>query len=91
MVANTSLKFIELGVNMENPNFLIPQEAADAITVANITEWRNYLQKELDAWEANPKNELNPDGYWMHPEDVVGNKKYIIACDLIIGAFGGEK
>ena len=70
--------------------FEIPQEAADSITVANLTEWRDYLQSELDQWEANPRNEMNPNGYWMHPEDVVGNKKYIAALNLIIKAFGGS-
>ncbi len=70
--------------------FNIPQEAADAITIANVKEWRDYLQEELDQWEANPKNELNPDGYWMHPEDIVNNKKYITACNIIIESFGGE-
>lgn len=70
--------------------FQIPQEAADAITRENLREWRDYLQSELDQWEANPKNEMNPDGYWLHPEDVVGNKKYITACNLLITAFGGE-
>lgn len=71
-------------------NFTISQEAADAITVGNLIEWRDYLQSELDAWEENPRNEMNPDGYWLHPEDVVGNKKYIAACNLIIKAFGGD-
>lgn len=67
----------------------LPHEVADGITVANLREWRDYLQSELDRWNANPKNELNPDGYWLHPEDVVGNMKYIAACNLLIGAFGG--
>lgn len=71
-------------------NFIIPQDAADSITAANLKEWRDYLQEELDQWEANPKNEMNPDGYWMHPDDVVGNKKFIAACNLLIKAFGGE-
>lgn len=70
--------------------FTISQEAADLITRDNLIEWRDYLQSELDQWEANPKNEMNPDGYWLHPEDVVGNKKYIAACNLLIKAFGGE-
>ena len=70
--------------------FTISQEAADSITRDNLIEWRDYLQSELDQWEANPKNEMNPDGYWLHPEDVVGNKKYIAACNLLIKAFGGE-
>jgi hypothetical protein len=67
----------------------LPAEAADAITAANLKEWRDYLQSELDQWKANPKNEMNPEGYWMHPDDVVGNMKYIAACDLLIHAFGG--
>lgn len=70
-------------------NLEISHETADAITRDNLKDWRDYLQSELDKWEANPKNEMNPDGYWMHPEDVVGNKKYIAACNLIIHAFGG--
>jgi hypothetical protein len=70
--------------------FEIPQEAADSITVANLTEWRDYLQSELNQWEANPQSEDNPNGFWMHPEDVVGNKKYIAACNLLIKAFGGS-
>jgi hypothetical protein len=70
--------------------FTISQEAADSITRENLREWRDYLQSELDQWEANPKNEMNPDGYWLHPEDVVGNKKYIAACNLLIQAFGGQ-
>ena len=71
-------------------DFKIPQEAADSITVANLKDWRNYLQSELDQWTTNPKNEMNPDGYWLHPEDVVGNHKYIAACNLLINAFGGS-
>ena len=70
--------------------FKIPQEAADIITRTNIQEWRDCLQSELDQWQANPRNEMNPDGYWLHPEDVIGNMKYIAACNLIIHAFGGE-
>lgn len=71
-------------------NFTIPQQAADEITKANLIEWRDCLQSEIDQWEANPKDETNPDGYWLHPEDLVSNKKYIKACNLIIQAFGGE-
>jgi hypothetical protein len=68
----------------------IPYDVASGITKATLVDWRNYLQSELDHWEANPKDELNPDGYWLHPDDVVGNKKYIRACNLLIEAFGGE-
>jgi len=68
----------------------IPTEVADRITLATLIDWRGYLQEELDSWTANPRNEMNLDGYWMHPEDVVSNMTHIAACDLIIKAFGGE-
>lgn len=80
------LKHIGLGTDMK---FKMSQESADKITVDNLKQWRKYLQSELDQWAANPKNEMNPDGVWMHPDDVVGNTKYIMACALIIDAFGG--
>jgi hypothetical protein len=68
----------------------IPTEVADGITRANLIDARNYLQSELDQWEANPKDETNLDGYWLHPEDLVINMKLIKAMDLIIGYYGGE-
>ena len=86
MAWNILLKHIGLGADMK---FKISQESADQITVDNLTQWRKYLQSELDQWAANPKNEMNPGGVWMHPDDVVGNTKYIMACTLIIDAFGG--
>lgn len=91
MVLSTWLKFTVLGVNMKKPKFKIPQEAADSITVANLVEWRDYLQSELEKWGENPKDDDNITGYWLHPDDVVLNEKYIRACNLIIGAFGGQK
>lgn len=68
----------------------IPTEVADGITRATLIDARKYLQSELDQWEANPKDENNPDGYWLHPEDLVINMKLIKAMDLIIGYYGGE-
>jgi len=68
----------------------IPYEVAHGITLASLIDSRDYLQSELDQWHANPKDELNPDGYWLHPEDVVNNMKYIRAMNLLIGYFGGE-
>ena len=68
----------------------IPTEVADGITRATLIDARKYLQSELDQWEANPKDETNPDGYWLHPEDLVINMKLIKAMDLIIGYYGGE-
>jgi hypothetical protein len=71
-------------------NLQIPFKVADGITKANLIEARNYLQSELDQWEANPKDETNPDGYWLHPEDVVGNMKLIKAMNKIIAYYGGK-
>lgn len=67
----------------------IPHEVSDGITLATLIDSRNYLQSELDQWTANPKDETNPTGYWLHPEDVVNNMKYIRAMDTLIGYFGG--
>lgn len=68
----------------------LPFEVVDGITKANLIEAKRYLQSELDAWAENPKDELNPDGYWLHPDDVVGNGKLIRALSLIIDYYGGE-
>jgi len=68
----------------------IPYEVADNITLVSLIDSRDYLQSELDQWQANPKDELNPDGYWLHPEDVVNNIKYIRAMNLLIRYYGGE-
>jgi len=69
----------------------IPQEVADGITVANLKDWRDYLQSELNAWYENPKTEDNPNGNWIHPEDIASNHNYIRACNLLIKAFGGSE
>jgi len=75
---------------MSTNSFMIPQSAADAITVQNIREYRSYLQSELDQWHANPKTEDNPTGYWLHPEDLAINYKLIAAMTLLIKYFGEE-
>lgn len=67
----------------------IPFEVADGITKANLIEARRYLQSELDQWEANPRDDNNPTGYWLHPEDVVLNTKLIEAMDLLINNYYG--
>jgi hypothetical protein len=71
-------------------NLEIPFEVADGITRYNLIDSRNYLQSELDQWNANPKTEDNPDGYWLHPEDVVINMQLVKAMSLIINYYGGE-
>ena len=64
-------------------------DAADRITICNLKDYRSTLKKELRKWKKNPKSESNPNGYWLHPEDVTGNIQTIAALDLIIGHFGG--
>ena len=65
-------------------------EAADRITVLNLQDYRAYLKKELAQWKKNPKTDSNPDGYWLHPEDVSGNIQTIEALNLVIKHFGEE-
>lgn len=64
-------------------------ETADRITLLNLKEYRSYLTKELTAWRKNPRTEDNPDGVWLHPEDVTGNTVAINALNLLIKHFGG--
>jgi hypothetical protein len=64
-------------------------EAADRITVLTLKEQRNYLKKELSEWKKNPRTDANPDGYWMHPEDVSSHEIMIHHLDAVIKFFGG--
>ncbi len=59
-------------------------EAADRITVLNLKEYRGYLKKELNDWKKNPRTDENPNGYWLHPEDVSNNIRVIEALNLVI-------
>ena len=63
-------------------------ETADRITLLNLKEYRSYLTKELTDWRKNPRTEDNPDGVWLHPEDVTGNTVAINALNLLIKHFG---
>ena len=63
-------------------------EAADCITVLTLKEQRSYLKEELKKWKKNPKTEANPDGYWLHPEDVSRNEIMIHHLDAVIKYFG---
>ena len=70
---------------------MLDMETAYNITRLSLTEYRDYLQSELDQWNANPKDDVeNPNGYWLHPEDVVGNTKRIKRLNLVLEDFGGE-
>jgi hypothetical protein len=65
----------------------IDGETADRITSLNLKDYRANLKSELTKWKKNPKTEDNPDGYWLHPEDVTGNMRRIEALNLIINDF----
>ena len=66
----------------------LDSEAADSITVLNLKEYRSYLKKELTDWKKNPRSETNPDGYWLHPEDVEINTRLVEAMNTVIKYFG---
>jgi hypothetical protein len=65
-------------------------EVADGITLCNLIECRERLQEEIDRWTENPRSEDNPDGYWLHPEDVGNNLKMIVHLNAVIKYFGGD-
>ena len=65
-------------------------ETADRITLLNLKEYKSYLTKELTAWRKNPQTEDNPNGVWLHPEDVTGNMAAINALNIIIKHFSVE-
>ena len=67
----------------------LDMETANNITRLTLTDYRDYLQTEISQWEANPKDDDNPDGYWLHPEDVSGNEIMIHHLDAVIKYFGG--
>ena len=68
----------------------IPFEVADGIVLASLQSQRRYLKTELKNWEKNPKTDNNPEGVWLHPEDVVNNTVLIRAMGEIIRYYGGE-
>jgi hypothetical protein len=68
----------------------IDMETANNITRLTLTDYRDYLQSENDQWEANPKDDDNPNGYWLHPEDYARNFKTIKRVNKILEDFGGE-
>ncbi len=64
-------------------------EAADRITVLTLKEQRSYLKKELSEWKKDSKTDANPNGVWLHPEDVSGNESMVHHLDAVIKYFGG--
>lgn len=70
--------------------FEIDVESADRITVLNLKDHRRYLKAELTAWKKNPWSETNPDGYWLHQDDVVSNVRTVEALNVVIKHYGEE-
>jgi hypothetical protein len=68
----------------------LDMETANNITRLTLTDYRDCMQDELHKWNANPKDDDNPDGYWMHPEDVVRAMKQIKRINKVLHDFGGE-
>ena len=65
----------------------IDHETADRITAATLKNYRSNLKKELKKHRKNPKTDLNPNGYWLHPGDVIDNQRRIEALNLIISDY----
>ena len=76
-----------MGKEKHIPKLFIDGETADRITALTLRDYRAYLKKELKQWKKNPKSDSNPDGYWLHPEDVGLNVQTIAALDLIISHY----
>jgi len=68
-------------------NIELDIDTANRITLLTLKDYRKYLNSELKKWKKNPKSESNPNGYWMHPEDVSGNIQRIMHLDAIIKDF----
>jgi hypothetical protein len=68
----------------------LDSDTCDNITRLTLTEQRDYILSELHKWEADPQSDDNPNGYWMHPEDVVNSKVYVKQINSILNYFGGE-
>jgi hypothetical protein len=68
---------------------IIPWETADQITLASLKDQRDVLKDQLKQWRKNPKTDANPNGYWLHPEDVGKNETLIHHMDAIINYYGG--
>lgn len=65
----------------------IDMETANRITLLTLKDYRKYLKSELAQWKKNPKTDTNPNGYWLHPEDVTGNIQLISALDAVINCY----
>lgn len=57
-------------------------EVADGITLATLTNQRDYLKEEM-------RLHLE-EGQWLHPEDLGNSVKLIAAMELLIPYYGGK-
>lgn len=69
------------------PKLEIDMETANRITLLTLKDYRKYLKSELVQWKKNPKTDTNPNGYWLHPEDVTNNIQIISALDAVISCY----
>ena len=65
----------------------IDDTTAERITALTLKNYRSCLKKELKAWKKNRKGPTNPNGIWLHPDDIVSNMRTIAALDLVISCF----
>jgi hypothetical protein len=68
---------------MSKPMFEISYECADSITLANLTQARDYHKAELRKLKKDPT-------YWIHPDDQVMYRKLIDAMDYLIKNYYGN-
>ncbi len=72
---------------MSKTKFEIDYGTANRITALCLKDYRNMLNKELKQWRKNPKTDSNPDGHWLHPEDVAGNIRRVDLIDELLKDF----
>lgn len=77
-------------MNLRIGPITIDLETADRITLLNLQNYREFLQDQLDRYHSDPRGDDNPNGVWLHPDDVVENTKAVKALDIIIGHFNHE-
>ena len=67
----------------------LDSDTAASITVLTLKEYRGYLKSDLAAWKKNPRTVDNPEGVWMHPEDVTETTLTIASLNQVLRHYGG--
>lgn len=65
---------------MDKTGVFLDWDTADRIALCALVEYRDRLQKEIDAYN---------NGEYLHEDDVAGNYRRIVYLNLIIKDFGG--